>query len=699
MTRTGLERLLSPRSIAVFGASPEPTSAAAAVLANLDRFGFEGEVHLVSRTRTEVNGRPCLAAIDDLPEGVDALVVAAPKAAALEAIEAAGRRGVGGAVVFAAGFAETDAEGRSAQAALADAARGGGVALLGPNCLGMTSYAAKAPLTFEHVFPLPEAAGARVAVIAQSGAIAGNLRLGLAARGLNIVLAVSTGNEAVVGVDEVFDHLVRADGADLFVLFVEAIRRPGLFLAAAAAARRAGKPVLLMHPGRSARARAAALSHTGAMAGDHATMQAFVEREGVLLAPGLDELFDAAAILARYPRPTGGGVAVASNSGALVGVSIDMADALGMPLAELQPATVEALARALPAFAHADNPLDLTAQGLLQPELFGSTARILLDDPGVAGLVEPLMGGGPAQQNAKLDHLLPVLAPSEKPVALAFMGDEHPLDAAALGRIRAARVPFFRSPDRALRAMAAVNRYARAHEAAEPRRPSSTAPVVEPRQSGALAEYRAKAVLEALGVAVPAGGLARTPEAAAAIAERVGFPVALKAQAPALTHKTDAGGVALGLYDAEAVRDAWTRVEAAVAAAEPAVALDGMLVEAMVEPGVELIVGARSDPAWGVVLLAGLGGIWTEALHDVRLMPADLTADQVVRELERLAGARVLRGLRGAPPVDLEALAAVLGRIADLMHANPALAEMEINPLRALGDGRLTALDALLVFR
>jgi acyl-CoA synthetase (NDP forming) len=454
-----------------------------------------------------------------------------------------------------------------------------------------------------------------------------------------------------------------------------------------------------MHPGRSARARAAALSHTGAMAGDHAIMQACAEREGVLIAPGLDELFDAATILARYPRPRSGGVAVASNSGALVGVSIDMADALGAPLAELQPATLDALSAALPPFAHAGNPLDLTAQGLLQPELFGSTARILLDDPGVAGLVAPLMGGGPAQQNAKLDHLLPALEPSDKPVALAFMGDEHPLDAGALGRIRAARVPFFRSPDRALRAMAAVNRYAQARETAEVRRPSSPAPVIEHQPSGALPEYRAKAVLQALNVAVPAGGLARTPEEATAIAERVGFPVVLKAQAGALTHKTDAGGVALGLADAEAVRGAWRSIEAAVAAAEPALVLDGLLVEAMAEPGVELIVGARSDPAWGVVLLAGLGGIWAEALHDVRLMRPDLTSDQLVRELERLAGARVLRGVRGAPPVDLEALAALLGRIADLMHANPALAEIEINSLRALRDGRLAALDALLVFR
>lgn len=698
MPRTALERLLAPRSVAVFGASPEPTSAGAAVLANLERFGFQGDLHLVSRTRTEVNGRPCLATIDELPEGVDAMVIAAPKAAVVPAIEAAGRRKVGGVVVFASGFAEGDAEGQALQAQLTQAANAAGVAVLGPNCLGLTSYAARCPLTFEPVFPSPGASGARVAVVAQSGAMAGNIRLALAARGLNIALAASTGNEAVVGVDDIFEHLVRSDGADLFVLFVETIRKPGVFLRAAAAARRAGKPVLLMHPGRSARAKAAALSHTGAMAGDHALMSARVEREGVVLAGSLDELFDTAAILARYPRPPSGGVAVASNSGALVGIAIDTAEALGMPLAELRPETLAALTAALPDFAHADNPLDLTAQGLLQPELFGSTAAILLADPGVAALVEPLMGGGPVQQNAKLDHLLPALETSDKPVALAFMGDEHPLDARALQRIRDSRTPFFRSPDRALRAMACVNRYAAALAAAEIRREPQAAPVIEKAAASVLPEYRGKAVLKALGVAVPAGGLARSRDEAAAIAETVGYPVVLKAQAATLAHKTEAGGVRLNLGSAAQVREAWDVMSAAVTAAQPGLVLDGMLVEAMAPPGLELIVGARRDPAWGMVLLAGLGGVWTEVLHDVRLFAPDLTADQIAVELDRLAGAKLLHGARGAPPVDVAAVALVLGRLADLMAANPQLAELEINPLRAMPDGGLLALDALIAF-
>ena len=697
MSRTPLERLLNPRSVAVFGASPEPASAGAAVLANLDRFGFSGALQLVSRSRTEVNGRPCLPSLDDLPEGVDVAVVCAPKGAVLPAIEACGRRGVGAVVAFASGFAEGGDAGRAEQEALAAAATQAGIALLGPNCLGLIAYAARCPLTFEPVFPLAPAPGPRTAILAQSGALAGAMRLSLAARGLNIALSVSTGNEAVIGVDDLFAHLVETDAADLFVLFAETIRKPGAFLTAAAAARRAGKPVILMHPGRSDRARAAAQSHTGAMAGDFAVMRARVEREGVVLVPGLDALFDVAAILARYPRPPAGAIAVASNSGALAGVSIDACDALGLPLATLAPETLAALAGALPDFAHPDNPLDLTAQGMLQPGLFGSTARILLGDPAVAGLVEPLMGGGPAQQLAKLDHLLPVLEHSEKPVVLAFLGDEHPLDPTALQRIRAARVPFFRSPDRALNAMASVNRYAGLRADAEDRRPPGDAPTLD-ADTGPMTEYRGKAVLQALGVATPPGGLATSAAEAARIAEGVGYPVVLKAQAAALAHKTDAGGVALGLADADQLGRAWDRIATAVGAAQPGLTLDGMLVEAMAAPGLELIVGARRDLNWGPVLLAGLGGVWTEVLHDVRLFACDLTPAQMQRELERLAGAKLLQGVRGAPPVDTARVADVLARLADLMAANPRLAELEINPLRALPEGRLVALDALLVF-
>lgn len=698
MSRPALERLLNPRSVAVVGAAPEPATPGGAVLANLERFAFPGDIHLVSRSRDEIRGRPCLKSIDELPEGVDAVVLVVPQAAVLAAVEACGRRGVGGTVVFASGFAETGEAGRLAQDALSRAAADAGLALLGPNCLGAVAYRASCPLTFETVFPIVGHSAPRAVVLAQSGAMAGNMRQALAARGLDIAFAASTGNEAALGVEDLFAHLVGSADADVFALFVETVRKPAMFLEAAAAARRAGKPVVLMHPGRSARAQAAARSHTGALAGDHAVMQALVEREGVALVDGLDELFDAVAVLGRYPQPPPGGVAVASNSGALAGVAIDACERLGLPLASLAPHTLQALAAALPDFAQPDNPLDLTAMGMTQPQIFGAAAGALLADPSVAGLVEPLMGGAPAQQLAKLDHLLPVVEGSTKPVLLAFLGDEHPLDPAALDRVRVSGLPFFRSADRALRAMAVVNRYAVARGEAERRATRRPAPTLTTVSGGTLAEFRAKAALQAIGVKIPAGALVRSADEAAAAAEQIGFPVVLKGQADALAHKTEAGAVAVGLDSGAAVRAAWARIDAAVAAALPGLALDGMLVEAMAPSGLELIVGARRDPNWGLVLVAGLGGIWAEALHDVRLFAADLTPDQMERELGRLAGARLLRGLRGSAPVDTAAVVGVLGRLADLAHANPDMAEVEINPLRALPDGRLIALDALIAF-
>jgi acyl-CoA synthetase (NDP forming) len=259
---------------------------------------------------------------------------------------------------------------------------------------------------------------------------------------------------------------------------------------------------------------------------------------------------------------------------------------------------------------------------------------------------------------------------------------------------RAQGVPVFASPERALRALAHATAYGRALAEVGDEPLTLTAPAL-PRR-GTLPEYEGKAYLAALGIAVPPGGLARSASEAADIATRIGYPVALKAQAAALAHKSDAGGVALKIADAAALDAAWQSMHARIAAAQPGLVLDGVLVEAMAAPGVELIVGARRDPAWGPVVMVGLGGIWTEALDDVRLMPADLPREQVIAKIGRLRGAKLLHGLRGAPGVDIAAIADVAVTLGALIRARPEIAEIDINPLVAYPSGVL-ALDALIV--
>lgn len=697
VTRNSLARLLQPRSLAVVGASPEPGSVGNLVLSNVLRFNYSGELHLVSRSRDEVLGRPCVRSIDDLPMGVDAAIIVAPQVAIAEAIAACGRRGIGGAVVFASGFAEMDEAGQQAQRELAALAEQHNVALLGPNCMGFVNFIDNTPMTFEQVQPRPVGAGPRLGVIAQSGAMSGNLRQALVAKGLNVAFSLSTGNEAVIGAEDLLAQLVDSPDIDAFALFVEMIRKPEVFLRAAARARAVGKPVVLMHPGRSARAREAAQSHTGALAGDYRIMRTLVEREAVVVVDSLDELFDVAGTLARYPLPvTQAACAVASNSGAVKGIAIDFCEDLGLPLAELQAATVSALSAVLPDFATVENPLDLTSQGMQQPALFGQCASILLQDPGVGSLLMPLMGGGPTQQMDKVRSLLPVMADSGKPVAFAFMGDASPLAEDVQQVIRDSQVPFFRSPDRALRALAKVHEYGRLFHAARQCREPAATPLLDDAPSGPMAEYKGKQLLAELGIAVPDGRLARSRDEALAVAADIGYPVVLKAQADQLTHKSDIGGVAIHLHDDAALVEAWDRMQAALARHRPYLPLDGLLVERMSPPGLELVVGARRDPAWGVVVMVGLGGVFIEVLKDFRLMAGDLSTQQIIEQLCSLKGAALLHGVRGRPGIDLSAVAQAVSRVADLMANNRRLAEIDINPLLCTADGCL-ALDALIV--
>lgn len=684
-----LGRLMRPRSVAIVGVSPEPGHMGGTVLANLERCRFAGDIHLVTRSRTEINGRPCVPGIDDLPHGVDVAVLVVPQTIALDAIAACGRRGVGAAIVFASGFAEVDAAGRVAQEQLAEAARTAGVALLGPNCIGYSSFGAGAALTFEFNVERPrETAHPSIGIVAQSGAMMALMRMAFLAKGLGISHAISTGNEADLTAEAFLAELIDDDETQVIALFVEQIRRPQTFLRLAARARTVGKPVVLMHLGRSQRARVSASTHTGALAGDHAVATALLRHAAVTVVDTLEELVDTAELLARFKPPTAG-PGIVTNSGAIKGFALDFCDRIGLDIPRLTPATLGMLKETLPSFASLDNPLDITAQVLRDLSLWPRTVQALLADPGLGSLCIPMVAGSPAYAMRKAEALLPVVADCGKPVMIGTLDDEGPVPPEFIAAFRARGIPVFRSMERALRALAHATAYGQVLAL-----PDTMAAVIDapaPPRRGVVPEYESKTYLAALGIPVPGGALARDANDARSIAARIGYPLALKAQASALSHKSDAGGVFLNIAGDAALAAAWQRVAQRIS-----FPLDGMLVEAMAQPGVEMIVGARRDPDWGPVLLIGLGGIWTEALDDTRLMPPDLSRERIIAEIGRLKGARVLHGLRGAPPADIAALADVVARLGALMRARDEIIEIDTNPLRVYSHG-VAALDALIV--
>ena len=351
----------------------------------------------------------------------------------------------------------------------------------------------------------------------------------------------------------------------------------------------------------------------------------------------------------------------------------------------------------MPPFASVENPLDITAQAIKDTSLPARATALLLADPAYGSVMEALVFGPPPVAMARTNALLPVLAAGGKPAAVVAFGDESPLPAELPQMFRKQGICFFRSPERALRALAHTTVYARAVAAAQPAEPLPL-PEIELSETGAIAEYRGKAILAALGIPVPPGGLAKNLADADALAEQLGYPVALKAQARELTHKSEAGGVILDVSDRSVLGAAWTRLNNNISRARPGLPLEGVLVEKMAPPGLEILAAARRDPAWGPVLMVALGGIWTEALDDKVLLSPALSRPRIIAELGRLKGMPLLRGLRGSPPADLEALAATVARLGALMAAHPELTEVEINPLVVYSRGQgLLALDALMV--
>jgi acetate---CoA ligase (ADP-forming) len=688
-----LDRLMRPRAVAIVGISAEPSSTGGFVLANLARCGYRGDIHLVSRSAKEIDGRPTFASIDELPSGIDAAILAVPRPAVGEAIAACGRRQIGAAVVFASGFAELDDSGRADQEEMSRSARQAGVLVSGPNCMGLMNFVDGVVLSFEFVEPQPIDEGPHVGVIAQSGALASSMRLALNGKGLGISYSVSTGNEADLGLEDFLAFMLDDQHTRAAVLFVEQIRRPPLFLALAARARALGKPIVAMHPGRSRRARESAGSHTGALAGDHAVMAAHLRHQAVVLVESLEELIDTAEVLLRCPAPASG-AAILTNSGAVKGFALDFCNELGLDLATLAPSTLVALKQALPSYAVLDNPVDVTAQGMREPAIFTHTARALLADPGSGSIGVLILPGGPRNAMDKAHALVAALAGAEKPAVVAALGDESPVPSEFVAAFRDNGIPFFRSPERAMRALAHATTYGRALHAAKHHTASRNDPAPSLPQRGTLPEYVGKSYLAALGIPIPDGALAQTIADARRIAARIGYPAVLKAQSRTLAHKSDVGGVIVGIDDESTLVAAWQRMEKNLARSGGAI--EGILVEAMARSGVEMIVGARRDPDWGPVVIVGLGGVWSEALDDVRVLPASLPKETIVTEIHALKGATLLRGLRGMPPADIEAVADIVLRVGAAVQDLPEIIEIDINPLMVYAAGVL-ALDALVI--
>lgn len=710
--RDRLDALLRPRAVAVVGASERLGNGRNAV-ENLIAVGYPGAVYPINPRYREVLGRRCYPSLDDLPETPDAVYVAVGAAAAVEAVRDAGARGIAAAVVHAGGFAESGEAGAALQAALVAAAEEFGMAVCGPNCLGLVNvhdrtmlYGASMPRALE-----PGGIGA----VFQSGSTL--LALMNAGRDLRFSHLISSGNEAVLDATDYFDVLIDDPDTRVVIGFIDGFRQPQRLLAVAARAAAAGKPIVLLKPGRSEAGRKAALAHTGALAGSDQVLEAVFRRHGIVRAHDLDELAEMATLFSSSRRPAGrGGLVVTAVSGGEMAVVLDAAADEGLTLPPLSDAVTTRLRAALPPHVAVANPLDVTATGLYEPDLYRDALVTLASDPGCAVLavsqdMPGAMGDVQAERYRRAARaFVAAAAQVDKPVVVFsnLSGDTDPQVRAILA---AGGVPFLLGTRESLKAIARFLRFAR-----PPADPEAAAAAVGPpvrldpaavaaarsllrRAPGPLSEQDSKAVLARCGVRVPGEIVATSAAEAAAAVDRLGGPVVMKIASADIPHKTEAGGVRLGITSPAQAAAAFAEIVASARTHAPAARIDGVAVQEQVTGGVEMIVGCSRDPQFGPVILLGLGGILVEVLKDSVLALAPVGRAEAAAMVRSLRGRAVLDGPRGRPRADVPALIDTLVTVSHLAAAlGDDLDALDVNPLLVLPEGRgVVAADALLV--
>jgi acetate---CoA ligase (ADP-forming) len=700
-----LRPLFYPRSVAVVGASPKG-GYGLRVLNGLVAHGYAGAIYPVNPNYATIAGLPAYPDLGALPGPVEAVAIAVPARAVPGVIRQAIAAGARGGIAFGSGFAEEGETGRALQEEVR-ALCGSRFPLIGPNCLGVMSYLGAAAL-WAIPLAVPRRPGA-VGLVAQSGNMA--LTLMASGRGLPLAHVVSVGNQAVVDAVDVMGFYLAEPGVRVIAAVIESLADVAKFRRVAAHAAERDVPIVALKLGRSEGASRAAVAHTGSLTGADQLYDALFAQYGVIRVDDLDELMQTATLLAADRRPAGPGLGVFASSGGECGLIADVAAAAGVVLPELPPATRETLLGLLPPFANPLNPLDITASGWGNRAIYGDVAATLAALPGVdlvACIGDTTRHSGPLSATG-WDKMIAGLADArsrtDKPIALintlTDVADEltDALAAHGLIQLSGARV--------AALAIGHAGRYARwrregrapsGDDTIDAERRARALALLPPAGSGGVAESVSKDLLRCYGIPVPSGGLAGSVGEALALANEVGYPVALKIEADGVHHKTEVGGVALGIASDERLTAEYAALLARVAARAPGARIRGVLVERMASGLVELIVGGRNDPDFGPVVVAGLGGVLAEALGDVATRLAPVDAEGACRLLGALRGAALLGPFRGRPAVDVAAAAAVIARVSRLLAELPEVRELDLNPVLVGAEGEgCVAVDGLAV--
>jgi acetate---CoA ligase (ADP-forming) len=714
-----LASFFTPQGVAVIGASRDPSKLSFGLMRNLadPERGYPGPIYPVNpKAQGEILGLPCYPDIGSVPDPVELAVLIIPAAGVGAAMDACGRRGVKAVIVISGGFRETGPVGAAREQEMVEIAHRYGMRVMGPNGIGVIDT--HTPLNTTFVKGMPPRG--HIAFLSQSGALCGGVIDWVMGRGIGFSRLLSVGNEADVNETDLIPFLAADDSSRVIALYLEDVKGgPGFVGALRGAAAR--KPVLVLKAGRTASGQVATASHTGALAGVHAAFRAACLQTGAIELEGIERLFHGALALAYQPLPAGNRVAIVTNAGGPAALAADAFDAAGLHLARVGSETEEQLRQLVHRDVQVSGPVDLL--GGADEHDYRQTVDAVLADPavdGVLAILVPQVLVNPEAVVRALAAAATAQVGARKPMLLCLMGEASL--GAAYRAAHAAELPAYTFPEDAVAAFEVLRKRARwlerQDEGAGPQvsepargirnRPSEGASsgipaqaAVQPkrvRAGAALDACETRALLEAYGIPTPSEALTASAQEVAAMAQAIGFPVVLKLVSPDILHKTDAGGVILGIQDGEAAGAAYEMLVARALAAYPDATIRGVMVQKMITGGREVIVGVKRDPTFGPLVMFGLGGVYVEALADVSFRLAPLTAADASDMIEEVRSTRLLKGLRGAPPADRVALVELIVRVGRLAAEHPEIAELDLNPVLVLPEGQgLMAVDARVI--
>lgn len=702
-----LKPLFDPQSIALIGASTDFSKPNGRPLELLLKHGYRGRIYPVNPKYNEIAGVKCYSSLDEVPGEIDMAIIAVAAASVPGMLRACGVRGVRSAVVFSSGFAEVGAKGVALQQEIAGIAREYNIKLCGPNCLGLLNAANGVMATFATV-PIHsgQVSSRLLGFITQSGAFGAVIYMLATQRGVGFNYFVSVGNEASLEFSDFLEYMLSDPETKVIGGYMEGAKDGAKLRRVAEKALQVGKPVILIKVGKSAVGAKAASSHTGSLAGADRVYDAFFRQTGIIRIDSMEELVALVDLFAGGKLPAGNRVGIVSTSGGAGVLMADKCDELGLVVPEISPQNREQLENMLPGFASAQNPVDITGQIMNDPGLLKQCLETIAKDPGIHSILSFFALSGPRAEEMARD-IVEVYNSTDKPmVMITWCSKDNESNVHAYNTLKQAGIPIIEEPVQAVRALASLVQFSQTRQKRLNEVQSGPYRAVYDRdkarlllQQPSFGERESKALLAHCGVPVAAGHAAATPEQALQAAREIGYPVVMKVDAPQIKHKTEAGAVRLNIASDDQLVAAFAEITANARRYAPDAEVRGVLVEEMLPPGTEVIVGAVQDPVFGPTVMVGLGGIFVEALEDVAFRVAPITRQDARDMLAELKGGRILQGLRGRPAADIDALVDVLLKVSALaVDFKEEIVEIDINPLLVYPAGQgVRAADALLV--